>query len=334
MDIEKAFTEIQTLLTQNQLADYNLLFGILTATSECLDSEENEYRPLANNGEPGSFLDFTKADVPVIVVPDLHARPFFLLNILKHKLTDGKTIFQKLAEKSILLVFVGDILHSERESKERWLAARVEFEEGIFTGPAISAEMQEGLSLMTGLLKLKTMFPENCHILKGNHENIYNVTGSGDYGFRKYADEGNMCRIFLQEHYGDDIVYLIHCIETGLPLFFAGKNCSVSHAEPKNFYSQTQLINARSLSQVVEGLTWTANDDAQTDSIELIHKELYGSNDATVHIGGHRPVTGNYALRQQGRYIQIHNPSKQNVALVTPEQKFNPETNIVEVGDE
>ena len=344
MDIEKAFTEIKNLLLQNQMTDYSLLFDILTSMSDVLDSEKKEYRPVADTGGAGSFLDFRNADVPVVVVPDLHARPMFLLNILEHKFSDGKTVFKKLAEKSLILVFVGDILHTERNSKERWLAASAEFEEEIYNGPALSAEMQEGLALMTGLFKLKTVFPENCHILKGNHENIYNVTQSGDYGFRKYADEGNMCRIFLQEHYGDDIIYLIHCIEAGLPLFFAGKNCSVSHAEPKDFYSQKQLINARNIPEVVEGLTWTANDDAQPDSVELIHRELYGLDgvdgmdgepDITpVHIGGHRPVAGNYALRQKGRYVQIHNPSRQNVAVVPSDRKFNPETDMVEVGDE
>ena len=336
MDVEKAFKEIESLLLQKQLPHYSLLFNLLTETSECLDLEIENYRPAAESGNAGSFLDFRNSSIPVVVVPDLHARPFFLLNILKYKFSDGKTVFEKLAANSLLLVFVGDILHSERKAKERWVAARVEFEEEIFTGPAISAEMQEGLSLMTGLFKLKTLFPKNCHILKGNHENIYNVTRSGDYGFRKYADEGNMCRIFLQEQYGDDIVYLIHCIESGLPLFFAGKNCTVSHAEPKKFYTKNELINARTIPDVVEGLTWTANDDAQADSVELIHRELYKETqtDNCVHLGGHRPVTGKFSARQQNRYIQIHNPSRQNVAVVNPEVKFNPETDIVEVGNE
>ena len=48
--------------------------------------------------------------------------------------------------------------------------------------------------------------------------------------------------------------------------------------------------------------------------------------------GGHRPVKdGKYLLRQDGTYLQLHNPNEMNVAIVVPEKKFNPEIDIKSV---
>ena len=50
-----------------------------------------------------------------------------------------------------------------------------------------------------------------------------------------------------------------------------------------------------------------------------------------VYIAGHRPVKDNFALRQGGKFIQIHNVKKQNVAVVKFWKKFSPENDIVSV---
>lgn len=330
---KQSFKEIKSILTSTKLPSYQFLFDIADEVSDLLMSEKTDYRPQASNGEAGGLLDFKNDEIPLVVVPDLHARPYFLLNILKFKLESGKTIFESLEDGEIRLLFVGDILHTERNTRERWAAAALEFAENIYTGPSISAEMQEGLSLLCGLMKLKSMFPQHCHILKGNHENIYNHTGDGDYGFRKFADEGNMCRLFIQDYYGDDILYMIHCFEKNLPLMFLGRKCLVSHAEPKSAYDRQELIDARMHGNVVEGLTWTENDAAQENSVAQIIKNLTGQEDCGdyLYLGGHRPVSGNYKVRQNGIYIQIHNPGLQNVAIVKSDRKFNPDIDIVEV---
>lgn len=330
---KKSFKELKNILTQTKLPSYQEIFDIADEVTDCLMFEKTDYRPLASDGEVGGLLDFKDDKLPLVVVPDLHARPYFLLNILKFKLESGKTIFESLEAEEIRLLFVGDILHTERNTRERWTAAALEFEEDIYTGPAISAEMQEGLSLLCGLMKLKSMFPQHCHILKGNHENIYNYTGDGDYGFRKFADEGNMCRLFVQDYYGDDILYMIHCFEKHLPLMFLGNKCIVSHAEPKVAYNRQEIIDARMLGRVVEGLTWTENDAAREGSVAETIKNLTGLEDCGdyLYLGGHRPVNGNYKLRQNGLYIQIHNPGLQNVAIVKSNKKFNPDIDIVEV---
>lgn len=341
--MDSVFQDIKTLLTSTRLPYYDVFFQILNDASECLEKEKTQYRPAASDGSCGGLIDFHEDEVPVIVVPDLHARPYFLMNILEYQIFEDMTVYEALAAGRVRLLSVGDILHTERHTRERWAAAAAEFENGIYTGPALSAEMQEGLCLWAGLLKLKIAFPSQVHILKGNHENILNATGGGDYAFCKFADEGEMGMVFVQDFYGDDILYLINCVEKSLPLAFFGKKCVVSHAEPYRVYTREELIDARLIEGIVAGLTWTDNGVAGKSSAEGTIKNLCSGNgdggaaDALalaadyVYLGGHRPVTGNYRALQNGRYIQIHNPGKQNIAFVRSDRKFNPDTDIIEV---
>ncbi len=336
--MDSEFQTIKNILTSNTLPFYDNFFQLLNSASECLDSEKTDYRPAASDGSLGSLIDFHKDELPLIVIPDLHARPYFLMNILEYQIFDDMTVYEALGAGKVRLLSVGDILHTERNTRERWAAAAAEFNAGIYTGPALSAEMQEGLCLLAGLLKLKTTFPSYVHILKGNHENILNATGNGDYAFRKFADEGEMGMVFVQDYYGDDILYLINCVEKSLPLVYFGKKCVVSHAEPFTDYTMEEIKDARIKEGIVEGLTWTDNGVANPGSAAKIVKNLCdaagekeSAMDDYVYLGGHRPVTGNYKLLQNGRYIQIHNPGKQNIAFVQPDRKFNPDTDIKEV---
>ena len=323
---------------------YDDFFTLLNEASEVLENEKTDaagYRPAASDGGAGGLLDFHKDELPLVVVPDFHARPYFLQNILDYKIFDDATVFEAISAGRLRLLCVGDILHTERGTRERWMAAEAEFNNEIFTGPAMSSEMQEGLSLWCALMELKKNFPERVHILKGNHENILNETGGGDFSFRKLADEGEMCRCFVQEYYGDDILYLMNCIERSLPLYFFGKRCCVSHAEPIRAFTRQELIDARMYPGVVKGLIWTNNGEADEESASGTVSNLFmslkseGKTDVPegyVSLGGHRPVTGNYKLLQNGAYIQIHNPGKQNIVFVRPERSINIESDILGVG--
>lgn len=388
---DSEFKAIEKILTEKNLPDYGVFFDILTETLDVLENEDVSYRQKNDDGESGGLIDFKNDDKLTIVVPDLHARPDFLLNILNCKIKfllskgDFKTflkknpkiaknlrVFDALKQNCARLVFVGDILHSEK-NKLRWKKIEQEFENNIFTGKNICKEMGEGFSLLFALCKLKISFPQNVQILKGNHENILNKTENGDYAFRKFAEEGDMCRVFVQNYYGDDILYLIHCAEKNLPIVFAGKNVVVSHAEPASGFSKNQIVNANKFGEVTEGFTWTANGEAQDGSVETIIKNLFcdeisefskdkaencenenGENKIEnsenenreikigkienpqskkieqncVYLAGHRPVKGDFELRQGGKFIQFHNPDKQNVAVVFSEKKFNPNENI------
>lgn len=327
------FQKIKSILTSGSLPSYDYFFQLLNETSECLENEKTEYREKASDGKCGFLLDFHTDEKPLVVIPDLHARPYFLMNILEYPIFEGTSVFEAVAEGQLRLLSVGDILHTERGTRDRWAAAQAEFHREIYTGPAISAEMQEGLSLLCALLELKKGYPGFVHILKGNHENILNETGGGDFSFRKFVEEGEMCRCFIQEYYGDDILYLMNCIEKSLPLFYFGKRCSVSHAEPARAYTRQELVNAKSNEEVVRGLIWTGNGEAEEKSARLTVQNLFDTRvpKGYLYLGGHRPVQGNYKVLQDGFYIQIHNPGKQNIVFVDPKRSINLENDIIGV---
>ena len=336
-------SKIKKILEAPDLPGHDFIFGLAECASTLMETEITDYRQVSENGKPGSLLDFQKSPLPLIVVPDIHARPFFLENILDYILPEDflgahpRSVHEALRYGLVRLICVGDALHTEVGTKERWIAAEIEFAQNLYTGPAISAEMKDGLAVICALMKMKEIYPHNFHFLKGNHENILNKTEDGDYGFRKFADEGRMVREFIAEYYGDDVLYILSCVEAAMPLIAVTNNCVISHAEPRYAFRKDQLINARMEPCVVEGLTWTDNDIAEQGSVSGIIEELCSPDqipDKYVYLGGHRPVKGNYALRQGGRYIQIHNPRFQNIALVRPDKIFNPETDIVSVEKE
>ena len=339
-----AFQEIKNILSSNTLPLYNSFFSLLNETSEVLENEKTDkdgYRPAASDGCPGGLLDFHEDQLPLLIIPDFHARPYFLLNILEYKIFDDSseggaaTVFEAVEQGRLRILSVGDILHTERGTRERWAAAYIEFLKEIYTGPSISAEMQEGLCLLCALLVLKKQFPSYVHILKGNHENILNENGGGDFAFKKFVDEGEMCRCFIQEYYGDDILYLMNCVERSLPLFYFGKQCSVSHAEPMRAFGRQELIDARQNEEVVRGLIWTNNGEAEEKSARVTVQNLFdaGVPKGYLYLGGHRPVQGNYKLLQDGFYIQIHNPGKQNVVFVQPDKSIDLESDIINVAN-
>ena len=335
--------QIKNILKEKKLPSHEFILNLASDVSEILEKEVTDYRQKSSDEMPGSLLDFQKDNISMVVVPDLHGRPDFLFNILNFKLPKkiiGKSlsVFKALKKGIIRLIFVGDILHTEKNSKLRWLLAQEDFFDGDVKGPSMMREMAESLSLWCGIFMLKQAFPQYCHILKGNHENILNASSDGDYGFRKYANEGAMVKAFIQDYYGDDVLYMIHCVEKALPLVVIGKKCVISHAEPKSAFTKEQIINARLDGEVIAGLTWTDNNEAEDGSVESVIRSLSDNEDISnyVYLGGHRCVSSKYECRQNGLYIQIHNPSNQNVALVNnnSDKRFNPDKDIVGVQDE
>lgn len=350
---------IEKVLIDKVLPSHDFLMELTDTVSTILEEEITEYRQAASNESAGSLLDFQNNDLPTIVVPDLHGRTEFLYNIINYSLpkkflksgaifdaedfSDSKerlqwdgsalTVYEALEKGLVRLIFVGDILHTEKNTKMRWLLAQTDFFNENYTGPSMTSEMEESLALWCGVFMLKQAFPSNCHILKGNHENIYNASTDGDYAFKKYSNEGAMVKAFIQEYYGDDILYMIHCVEAALPLVVVGNNYVISHAEPREPFTKEQIIDGRLSARVVAGLTWTDNDEAEDGSVLQVIKNLSNKEDVSdyVYLGGHRCVKNTYELRQNGLYIQIHNPSKQNISLVYNDRKFNPDKDIVGV---
>lgn len=322
-----------------RLPSHDEIFSLSEKMCSVLEEEKTVYRAVNEKGEPGALLNFTDKEIPVLLVPDLHARPQFLHNIIYScpLFLNGLSVLDALEQGLVHLVFLGDALHSEK-TRFRWDYAYADYLKGVYSGIAMKEEMEEGLSLLMEVYELKTLFPENFHYLKGNHENILNSDEGGDYPFSKYADEGFMVRAFMRDYYGDDVLYMISYCEKKLPLVYAGKNCIASHAEPFESYTVKQLINGRLESRVTEGLTWTRNDTAMENSVLDTEKNIYGKKIEErknfFWFTGHRPVKadGNIAYRQNGRLIQIHNPSKMNFFAVRNENGFDPSCDILSGG--
>ena len=317
----------------NKLPKNDYLLSLLHKTLEIYDSEVDAfYRPKSNDGNLGGFLQFDD-DIPTILVPDLHARYNFLKKLLSFKKIPNQnaSVYELLKEKKLRVICLGDGLHSEKRQRQRWLNAYDEFLKGNFINKYIKNEMSEGLSLMCLVMETKCSFPSMFHFLKGNHENILNETANGNYSFFKFASEGEMVFDFMVNYYGIAITELYSEFESKLPLFVKGKNFLASHAEPAFYMDKKQLINSMKDEEVIKALTWTRNGDVEDfPAVEMLD-EFLPEYKNSLYFAGHRPVSENFELRDNGRFVQIQNPDRMNVVYIDPNRNFNFETDIIKI---
>ncbi len=325
----------------SELPEADDLSALLNRTISIFE-KGGTYRPSARDGSAGGLLDFCAGssglqnNIPVIIVPDLHARPDFLINLICCKIK-GQFVLDALNEGNLIVVCVGDGVHSESPDADqmRWMSSFDSWKNRQFDNPSMRQEMHLTLATMMTVMELKCAFPKYFHFLKGNHENVLNYEGLGDHSFRKYAMEGEMVKDFVSDYYNDAVLHLIHCFEYLLPIVAVFDKFCISHAEPCSFYSRDDIINYHDetiQNDVVLNFTWTGNDEATEGSVEELYSHLTGSNgQKALWFGGHRPIDGKYLFRQNGHYIQIHNPMEMNVVYVRPDIDFNPSTDIISI---
>ena len=300
-------------------------------------SNENEMaRPRDDKGVPGGLIYLH--EIPTIVVPDLHARMDFFLSILLHQTPQTKdrglqgTILGALSRGEVQIVCVGDGFHSEARAAERWFLAYREFTSGFRSHVAMDAEMRESLGLMEMVIATKIAYPHHFHYLKGNHDNIANEEGQGNYPFGKFVHEGAMVALYVKRFYGTRWLKTYYNFEKCLPVLAVGTSFLVTHGEPRNLFVKDHIINYRRHPEVIYGLTWTDNDAAKLNAVSdmISHYLSADKREVGFIIGGHRPVSGRFRLRAKGRYVQIHNPEQFNVALIGGD-KFDPKLDVIEV---
>lgn len=319
-----------------RLPSWDSLFATVSSTLSILHSELEEIRPKDNSGHSGALLrttTFPKTPIPTILVPDLHARTDFFTEICNFKLPkdvlgDEMIIQNALEQGKLFLICLGDGVHSERRAIERWLEAQKEWLAGNILNKAMCEEMSESLSLMMMVMQTKCAYPNYFHFLKGNHENILNELGRGNYPFRKFAMEGEMSKQFMHSLYGEPLVKKYAELEHQLPLFVHGSNFLASHAEPIIPFSEKELINGLLDEVVISGLTWTKNDEAQVNSVQNMLKNFFPDRSDTIYFIGHRSIKESYRLLKNNRLIQIHNPEQHLISLIRPDRPFNPKTDI------
>lgn len=305
---------------------------LLKKTNEVLDTENKSLRPKDLKGRPGGLIRL-KQNIPTLIIPDLHARVDFLVNLLAYCDNSGNSVLQKLAFNQIQIVCVGDGFHSEVNTGERWKAAYAEFVDGYKKHRNMDKEMNLSLGLMEIVQLLKVSFPENFHFLKGNHENITNENDGGNIPFRKYAYEGMMVIEYIKKYYSQEFINLYYSFEKKMPLLAVGRNYLISHAEPKSFYDSESVINYRDNSDLIKGLTWTADGDAEDGSVSRMLSHYLNDKEAAgaFYFGGHRTIKELYKLRAEGKYVQIHNPEKFIVVRIRNRGSINPSKDVFEL---
>jgi hypothetical protein len=290
-----------------------------------------EIRPL-NRARRGGGLIRLDREIPLIVVPDLHARKDFLYSLLATGFGPGRVV-DALENRTVQILCVGDGFHSEKRGWKRWQNSLAEYTGGYRKHRNMDREMAESLGLMQMVMLLQTAFPDVFFFLKGNHENILNEEGNGNHPFGKFVYEGEMVRAWVERFLGEDYLYAHAEYESRLPYLAVGENLLISHAEPAEFYSPEQIIEIDSDDSVKLGLTWTGNGQAAEGSVEET-LEYYSSRLGrafTHYIGGHRTIHGLYNLRAGGRYIQIHNPDRFVILYTDQQEIMDPRVNIVDL---
>ncbi len=332
--LEALYSEILALRDDSGLPDENDILSLSDSATSTLELENPKYRPWSSENKAGGLLDFSNQNVDVIIVPDLHARPDFLINLLSADFT-GKRILESLAEESVTVICVGDGVHTETAGKcyDRWKVAYKKWMDGSIVSAAMKGEIHDCFATMLAVMKLKSAFPKSFHFLKGNHENVTNENGNGNWAFRKFAREGEMVRDFILDYYSDATLHVLDSFEKSLPVAAIFPTFGVSHAEPRAAFSREDVINYHSNPDLILGLTWTDNGEAAEGSARSFFHNLNPKGDAenALWFGGHRPVSEKYRLWQDGAYIQIHNPNEMNVAHIHADGSFSLEEDIVSV---
>lgn len=309
------------------------LESLLDEVNLTLAGEDEAVRPRDHAGEPGGVVDLDP-ELWTVLLPDIHARPGLLWAALNYPLSKSRTVLEAVLADSLQFVCLGDYFHGEGRVRERWRNAFAEFSNGFRTREAMNAEMAECLAVLAMIAGLKSAAPRSVHLLKGNHENVANEAGRGNHPFGKYAYEGAMVLEYLRLVYTPRLIARIYEFEKRLPLLAVGRHFLITHAEPARFFSREEVVEYRFHDEVVYGLTWTDNGEAERDAVErMINHYLQKTEAPTARqFGGHRPVRGRYGLRAGGRYVQIHNPSRYIMALLAPDRPVDLARDIIDLG--
>ncbi len=230
------------------------------------------------------------------------------------------------------IICVGDGMHGESRVAERWRMALVEYQDDFDICPTMQEEMYESFTTMSFVMELKARFPENFHFLKGNHENVADKNENGDHSFAKFAAESRMTKRFVEKYYGLEFLNQYSRFESNLPLLAKGENYIITHSRPRETYSIDEIIDYHEHPDIIEGLTWTRNAQAEVGVVNRMLEMFLGSDkDDTIWIAGHTPVEELYKLFDSESLILLHSPKCRPVAILDPEMIFDPEKHILEI---
>lgn len=312
----------------------NEFHKLLKKVNKTLSREDPDQRPRDASGQPGGVI-YLLPDATTIIVPDIHARMELVLNVLLYEDRHGRSNLDKLSTGELQVVCVGDGVHAEGRAAKRWALALEEFKADFATHENMDDEMRESFGVMEMVMETKSSFPSTFHFLKGNHENIRNETGSGNFAYGKYAYEGAMVYHYVQKFYSKAFIEQYVVFEKNLPLLAIGNNFLISHAEPYTFFDRRQVIEYRNDPYVVECMTWTDNDMAEDGSVQRMIGHYLGEEQIgqSYYFAGHRAISGRYRYKAESGFVQLHNPKKSIIAVIKPDEKIDLDIDIIEISD-
>ena len=131
-DVANVRARLNALLHLDGLPLYDDFISLCNAASSVLETEDASYRPSDSSGSPGGLLDFASSSLnalPVIVVPDVHARLSLILDVLDFSppFGEGKSVLELLFAGKLLVVLLGDLPHAESRARKRWADAYGDF---------------------------------------------------------------------------------------------------------------------------------------------------------------------------------------------------------------
>ncbi len=268
MDTSALIQTVRFLTGRVALPDGADLVPVFSNATAVLENLPPEKRPRASDGRAGGLVELDPL-LPTLILPDLHARPSLLLDLLETKLLKADTgVADLLARHEIQVLMLGDGPHTEGPSaKPRWQQAWEEFQTGWRSCPAMTEEMTLAFNAMEIVATLISVFPGQVLFLKGNHDNILNQDGGGNHSFGKYAYEGQMAFEWTSQFLGETLVAAYDDFERALPLVARGGGFVATHAEPAFGITPADAVEARLQPAVIEALTWTANDAADPEAV-------------------------------------------------------------------
>ncbi len=331
-DIKKIQETIINTFLLGTVPEKHDFLDVISEVNFMLENENIVIRPRDKNFLPGGLINLKK-NIPTLLIPDLHARADLFLNIMFCEDYHGNTVLENLYSDKVQVVAMGDGMHGEARSAERWMRAFKEYKNEYKSHSFIDEEMFESFSLMKNIMMVKSFFPENFHYIKGNHDNILNENGNGNFPFAKYSYEGAMVEFYVRKFYGEFFLNEYSRFEKNLPVFCIGRNFLVSHAQPQRAFMPNEIINYRENPEVITGMTWTDNGASEKGSVDsMINLYLKNKNFKNkYYFGGHRPVKNLYNIMQDDNYVQIHNPAKFIIAYLKPDAEIDLDSDIIEI---
>jgi hypothetical protein len=305
---------------------------LVETATDILNRENPGIRPLDERGLSGGLLLLRK-EIPTLIIPDIHGRRDFMMDFLNWNYGPGP-VLEGLYRKELQLVCVGDGFHTEKRGAKRWQDAFQEYALAFRKHRSMDREMADSMGVMAMVMHLKEAFPDNFHFLKGNHENIKNDNNLSDRSFGKYAYEGAMVREWVEMFLGRTFLEQWSFFENSLPIFVQGDRFLISHAEPLRFHSREEIVNYRADRSITFDLSWTGNDQSEPGTVEAMLSAFLPETEGSFYFGGHRPVQNLYNTRAGGRYVQIHNPDREIVALIRPDEAIDLDIIIKDIEQE